>query len=337
MYNLGNADKNMLVSTPMENKYYDSAIEIDKNDTNNTHSIIAMQVKDNSTCLDVGCGAGYIGKLLESKNCTIYGVDVDAESLMVTDKLNCYKELCCFSITDDSSDSYKDFMQNNLSKFDYIFFADVLEHVVNPDKVLMEFSKLLKKNGKILVSVPNVAHIDIIKELVNRTFNYNKIGILDNTHLRFFTKASFYDFVMSINEVYNTNFQIKMIGKTISKPWYIDNYHYLLECIDKDSEICVLQYVYELSINEASNKKNSIEYNDYFSAMEEKLANASKLELENSKIEQENVRLNRVISELNGQLKQHQNIINSMLNSKSWKITSPLRKLSGLKNKKGLK
>lgn len=187
MYNLGNASKNLLVSKKEQNKYYDENIIINVNDKNNTHSIIAKHIKPSSKCLDVGCGAGYIGKLLENKNCEIYGIDTDKAALEIAQEKCGYKKVMCFNIAEESNKQYKEFFNNDI-KFDYIIFADVLEHVVDPGKILQTFSSKLAIEGEILTSVPNVAHLYIAMGLVNRTFNYNKIDLLDNTHLRFFTK-----------------------------------------------------------------------------------------------------------------------------------------------------
>ena len=62
---------------------------------------------------------------------------------------------------------------------------------------------MLKDNGKILVSIPNIAHYDIIRGLFNDQFNYSKVGILDNTHIRFFTKKLFAQFIDEINDYWN--------------------------------------------------------------------------------------------------------------------------------------
>lgn len=245
MYNLGNADKNMLVTKPEENKYYDEDIVIDINDTNNTHSIIASKIKDKSIVLDIGCGSGYIGALLKDKKCEVYGIDVDSKALDIAESKNCYKEVFNFSITEINDDNYKKFFDKKI-EFDYIIFADVLEHVVNPGEIIFELSKKLKKDGEILISLPNIAHMDITRGLINRTFNYNKIGLLDNTHLRFFTQGSFYDMIESINEVYETKFNAKIIGKTINIPCYVDKYPNINSLLNADNEFYVLQYVYSI-------------------------------------------------------------------------------------------
>jgi len=76
-------------------------------------------------------------------------------------------------------------------KFDCIVCADVLEHLVNPWNALRKIVEtLLTNDGTVLISLPNVANWYIRTKLLTGTFNYQKKGLLDRTHLRFFTKES---------------------------------------------------------------------------------------------------------------------------------------------------
>jgi 2-polyprenyl-3-methyl-5-hydroxy-6-metoxy-1,4-benzoquinol methylase len=75
--------------------------------------------------------------------------------------------------------------------FDVILFADVLEHLIDPYKVLYKFKKYLKKDGVIIASIPNIRNWKILKTIFIRgDFKYEDSGILDKTHLRFFTKKN---------------------------------------------------------------------------------------------------------------------------------------------------
>lgn len=353
MFNLGNAEKNFLVFKNGNNKYYDENIKININDTNNTHSIIAKCVKKNTVCLDIGCGAGYTGSLLKNdKKCSVYGIDIDEEALKKAKQKNVYKSIYNFSVTDYKSDKYLEFFQSSL-KFDYIIFADVLEHVVDPGELIYRFSKKLNNGGKILVSVPNVAHMDICTNIIDRTFNYNKIGILDNTHLRFFTKTSFLEMIDGINEVYNSNFAVRIIGETIVNPPNLDLYPNLYEILNSDGEFCVLQYVYEIFENTSKKKSVAKEEckKDYCSLIENKL----QVCLEQGKIIDDQklqiVEFKNIVDTLNEQIKllnDEKKIIlkdkdtilrelekeiqknNDFLKSNSWKITKPLRDLASL-------
>ena len=75
-------------------------------------------------------------------------------------------------------------------KFDKILFMDVLEHLVTPEKLLQDARAVLKSSSQLLISVPNVANITVRLALVFGSFNYTERGILDKTHLRWFTRKT---------------------------------------------------------------------------------------------------------------------------------------------------
>jgi SAM-dependent methyltransferase len=74
---------------------------------------------------------------------------------------------------------------------DCILFGDVLEHLVDPEDVLRRYRELLAPDGLVLASVPNIQHFSIVKSLLRGDFMYQPAGLLDATHLRFFTYMSF--------------------------------------------------------------------------------------------------------------------------------------------------
>ena len=78
-------------------------------------------------------------------------------------------------------------------QFDYILFADVLEHLYDPQAVLKKAAALLCEGGTILASIPNVAHGDILVNLWDGKWNYTNVGLLDQTHIRFFAKNNLKD------------------------------------------------------------------------------------------------------------------------------------------------
>jgi SAM-dependent methyltransferase len=71
--------------------------------------------------------------------------------------------------------------------YDRILFGDVLEHLVDPESVLRNVVRLLAPEGRILVSLPNIAYWQIRLRLLAGQFAYAESGILDRTHVRFFT------------------------------------------------------------------------------------------------------------------------------------------------------
>ena len=75
--------------------------------------------------------------------------------------------------------------------FDTIVFNDVLEHLINPYKILSSYKSLLASNGQVIASIPNILHYhEFLNILFQKDWQYQEAGILDKTHLRFFTKKS---------------------------------------------------------------------------------------------------------------------------------------------------
>ena len=79
---------------------------------------------------------------------------------------------------------------DELGRYDAILLGDVLEHLRNPRAILEKLAGKLKPGGKILISLPNIANIWVRLNLLLGRFNYSRVGILDETHLRFFTLKS---------------------------------------------------------------------------------------------------------------------------------------------------
>lgn len=133
--------------------------------------------------LDVGCGSGKFGNMLKAeRGCLVTGVEpfpaAAAEARKVLDQV--IESPIEIAVS-----------QLPVQHFDLICFNDVLEHLVDPWEVLRLCKPLLKPDGFILASVPNVLHLLHLKELLStRDWRYREEGILDRTHLRFFTRIS---------------------------------------------------------------------------------------------------------------------------------------------------
>lgn len=143
------------------------------------HLIIPKYIKDNSLVLDVGCNTGFMGKVLIKRGCISDGVDINTEALKKAKKY--YSALY-------KRDLYIGKLHIPSKKYDYIIFADVLEHLPRPDLLLKDATKYLKKSGYILISLPNIARLEIRAQLLFGKFDYTYGGILSEDHLRHFTK-----------------------------------------------------------------------------------------------------------------------------------------------------
>lgn len=138
---------------------------------------------DARTILDVGCSSGNFGQLVKKhRNCVYWGIEPDKR---VADRAS--KKLDKVINKTFSEDLPE--IQN--CTFDVICFNDVLEHLINPEHALRQCKNKLTENGIIIASIPNILYFPVLSEiLIKQDWQYQDSGILDDTHLRFFTKKS---------------------------------------------------------------------------------------------------------------------------------------------------
>jgi len=147
------------------------------------HQKIINWIKPGKRALEVGCTSGYMSKELTKKGCDVTGVEINPKAARKAMR-RCRKVI----IGDIEKQSTIDKLKRE--KFEVIILADVLEHLKDPEITLKSLVKFLSKNGKVIVSVPNIAFLtNRFLHLLGR-FNYTDWGIMDKTHLRFFTKKS---------------------------------------------------------------------------------------------------------------------------------------------------
>jgi SAM-dependent methyltransferase len=127
--------------------------------------------------LEVGTAAGYLGRILRERGHSLIGVERDAEAAALARPY--YDHICVTDI--------EQFEFPERGEFDWVLFADVLEHLRDPAQVLARSASSLNPTGKILISVPNIANFLMRLNLLAGRFDYAERGILDRTHLRFFT------------------------------------------------------------------------------------------------------------------------------------------------------
>jgi len=133
--------------------------------------------------LEVGCGHGRFGRLIrEAQGAQVTGIDISAEAIQVA-ATNLDRALVV-----DLDRTPPPFAEN---EFDCIICNDVLEHLVDPWAVVGRLSSLLAPYGQFVASIPNIRHHKVLRPLIwPGEWRYAEIGILDRTHLRFFTRSS---------------------------------------------------------------------------------------------------------------------------------------------------
>lgn len=315
---IGNDETNKLLISK-ENKYFDSTFKLNFKDTNESHSIICQNIAPNSKVLDIGCAQGLIGDYIHNElNCEVYGIELDKKSIKIAEETKAYKQLYNFDICAVDSKEYQEFFKNN-NKFDYIIFADVLEHLYDPASVVYSFGKLLNKSGKIITSLPNIAHFDIINGLLNEKFNYSSMGLLDNTHIRFFTKYSFAEYIKEANKYYDYCFDLELVGQTIIKNDFEEKYKYLSKYIDFNKNLHVLQNIFVLPKLE-TNKTPKLD-----SILAEERINITSELNDSLQYKEQYEKLSEDYNDLISNFDYIYGEYTKMINSRSWKITKLLR------------
>jgi methionine biosynthesis protein MetW len=163
-------------------KYSKQAVPLE--DTNYATSRIVGLIPDGARVLDVGCSAGYLGEsLIEHRKARVWGIELD-ESDAATARERGFEKVFAADL-----DTFN-WQELEGNQFDAIVFADVLEHLKRPGDAIRGAARYLAADGVVLASIPNIAHLSIRVELMEGGFAYEKLGLLDDTHLKYFTKKT---------------------------------------------------------------------------------------------------------------------------------------------------
>ena len=145
-----------------------------------SHQLIMSSIDagEGRRALDVGCARGHLLGELVSRGWESLGIDSDSTDVAIC--IDQGLDAVVLDITDG--------LPASLGSFDLVVLADVLEHLPDPLHVLRSVHSLLEPGAKVVISVPNVAHMSVRLMLLFGQFRYSSRGILDRTHLRFFTR-----------------------------------------------------------------------------------------------------------------------------------------------------
>lgn len=162
--------------------------EVDLEDPNNAHSLLHALVvsggKQGMEILEVGCSSGYVGATLAAKGHRVTGVEPDAAAAQAASaKLA--------EVHEDDADGFFDAYPER--RFDAILFGDVLEHIADPAATLRRCLAHLAPDGVVAISLPCITHGSIRAMLLDGRWDYADYGLLDRTHLRFFSREGMAD------------------------------------------------------------------------------------------------------------------------------------------------
>ena len=177
-----------------------------------THQVILSLLGKGNQILDVGCASGYLASQDKQKN-LFWGIEIDSDQAKQARQSGHYQKVVNKDLT---AINKKDFSSK---KFDIIIAADILEHLINPQEALTFLNKkFLKKEGKIIISLPNVAHLTIRIGLLVGRFSPQETGILDKTHLHFYTLKTAQKLIKDSGlKIEKTRFSSNRLGWLINK------------------------------------------------------------------------------------------------------------------------
>lgn len=173
----------------------------DKHNIWSSHSIISLELKQlpaGSRILDVGTATGTMGRLCQSFGLRFSGIEPNHEWAQIAAP---YYENIYINTVENCRDDI-------LSGYNAVIFGDILEHTPDPLGVLRRLVRLQENGALFVISLPNVANIWVRMNLLFGRFDYTENGILDRTHLRFFTKKT------AIEMVEKSGLKIKKITAT---------------------------------------------------------------------------------------------------------------------------
>lgn len=305
-------------------------------DPNSSQGKILQQISPGSVVLECGCATGYMTKYMKEKlGCTVYIIEYDVSGY--EQAISFAEKGFCGDLMDKSCfETFADL------QFDYILFADVLEHLYDPRDVLKRAVSLLKETGTVMVSLPNIAHNDILAKLWSGSFQYTEIGLLDETHIRFWGRNDLDVFFRSVGlTIVEKDYTTVKTMQTEQYLWNntraldsVDGTLHIFELLQERTDGEIYQFVLKalktdaidndaITVKDKLPNCNDAEHKLVF--WEEWLHGINQtLSEKNSLISEKNLQ----IEELNERLRCLYEEREQIINSKSWRITKPLRIIS---------
>ena len=179
----------------------------------NSHQRVVRLTGRDKKVLEVGSGPGFVSERLKQNGCKVTAIEIDPEKGKQAEKF-CEKVLV--GNVEEMTFPFKK------ESFDAILFGDVLEHLKSPETLLKKLKQFLKKDGFIVVSLPNIANWKVRLKLLSGKFDYADWGILDRTHMRFFTRKTAKKLIEEagfeiVEQEYVPSFPSPVLKKPLSK------------------------------------------------------------------------------------------------------------------------
>jgi len=189
-------------------------------DPNSSYTLLLDAIAPGARVLDLGCGPGSFARQLAAHGCAVTAVDVNPDHVAMT------RPYCVDARVVDLERQRLEAIFPT-ERFDVAICADVLEHVRNPLEVLASVRRVLAPGGYVLASIPNIAHGAVRLALLEGRFDYAPFGILDDTHVRFYTRATATALLES------AGYHVEAIART-TEPLF-DPAAFLVPVVDRDA------------------------------------------------------------------------------------------------------
>ena len=206
-------------------------------------------VEHGSYVLELGCANGLLTRHLKlDKNCEVDVVEIDEQAGTQA------KEFANTALLGEVMGNLEQddwYQALTPKKYDVIVILDVLEHVRNPHKVLEKCRNLLKDTGSICISVPNIGHNSVIINLINNKFEYQELGILDSTHLRFFCQDTLEQLVKDTGyAAVEKSYTRASVGANFIENSYDDVEYQVANALKLRNNAEIFQFTYKLKKRE---------------------------------------------------------------------------------------
>jgi len=145
------------------------------------HARLLALVGSGKRVLDVGCSSGYLARPLVERGCTVVGIEQDEEAASAA------REVCEEVLVGDVETLELPFQPGS---FDVVPCGDLIEHLRGPERFLARMRPLLRADGRLVLTTPNIANWAMRLGLLAGRWRYTDRGILDRTHLHLFTRAT---------------------------------------------------------------------------------------------------------------------------------------------------
>jgi len=245
-------------------------------------------------------------------------------------------------------------------EFDVVIFADVLEHLKEPADVLRRVRPFIAEDGVVIASIPNIAHASVRLALLGGEFRYREWGLLDDTHLRFFTRASIQDLFEETGyvvthwlrqrlDVGETEIKVPQVPEAV-REWLASDpeattYQFVLRALvsESSSQLKLMREEVEVLKGEVEELRPHRDATAQLAAAHEELSELRPVRDENADLRAEieavrrahEVQGQRLINERVSFADGLAHVQASVYGSRSWRLTRPLRAVTAILRRGG--